>query len=440
MTIAGSGRYAGLAPCGTALTARHVAALADAVSLAAAGVLVAFDSDQAGLRAAVRTCRLLAALTEDPSAVVLPAGQDPAQLLRDHGPGALTAALADCARPLADLVINAEVARWDRWLQHPEGQLHALRATAPLIAGLPPRCVARQVAWLAQRLGLDHATVTEAVTSALPDIVAAQQASPDRRMELGRVCPVQVPDPARAPVPEARPARQAVTTARASRAAGPGPEQAVRDRAGDLTFPARTALTEPPHHGDRGTGGPRGPAADPGVPLPRDGKAPVGPAAGRRGPNARNIAANHPTPVGAPTRLTRNTSASLSEPRTSATSVGSMYTAASNKISSTQKAARGQGLHARSFPLGPIPRAVRRPRPAFTGRLPRSLPYGKACAGTVEPELWISRTAISVRCGYQATDGGDADLLPARRSNVVLADERARLWPPPRGRNARRLR
>ena len=96
--------------------------------------------------------------------------------------------LGSRTQPLADLVIDAEVARWDRWLQYAEGQIHALRAAAPLIAAMPPPDVARQVARLADRLGLDHATVTEAVTDALPDIVATgrvasapETAAPQRR-------------------------------------------------------------------------------------------------------------------------------------------------------------------------------------------------------------------------------------------------------------------
>jgi hypothetical protein len=64
-------------------------------------------------------------------------------------------------------VINTEVARWSRWLRYPEGQIHALRAAAPLIAAMPPAQVAR----LAAILRLDHATVTQAVTDALTQLI-----------------------------------------------------------------------------------------------------------------------------------------------------------------------------------------------------------------------------------------------------------------------------
>jgi DNA primase len=168
-TTAGHGKYVGVAPCGTALTRRHIAALAQAADLPAAGVMVAFDPDNAGRRAAVHAYHLLVPVTAKLAAVTLPAGHDPAHVLARSGPNGLAAILTGNTRPLPDLVINAEVARWSRWLRYPEGQIHALRAAAPLIAAMPPDHVARQVARLAAILKLDHATVTQAVTDALTE-------------------------------------------------------------------------------------------------------------------------------------------------------------------------------------------------------------------------------------------------------------------------------
>ena len=101
ITVASPGRYAGLAPCGTALTSRQLAALADAADLRATGVLVAFDPDQAGHRAAAKAYDLLKPLTDDMTAARFPAGQDPAQILREHGPGALASMLTSrpCRSP-----------------------------------------------------------------------------------------------------------------------------------------------------------------------------------------------------------------------------------------------------------------------------------------------------------------------------------------------------
>jgi DNA primase len=174
VTTAGQGRFAGLAPCGTALTARHTDALNRIADLPTAGVLVAFDPDPPGRRAAVRAYRLLSQLTVGTSAVTLPAGQDPAQILTDTSAEALAAMLADRAHPLADLVTDAEFEQWTRWLDHAEGQISALRAVAPVIAAMPPAHVARQAARLSARLGLPHATVTDAITSALPEVIACR--------------------------------------------------------------------------------------------------------------------------------------------------------------------------------------------------------------------------------------------------------------------------
>jgi len=68
------------------------------------------------------------------------------------------------------MVIDSEVDRWSRRLPYAEGQIHALRAAARLIAAMPPSHVARQVARLADRLDLDHTLVTRAVTDALAEV------------------------------------------------------------------------------------------------------------------------------------------------------------------------------------------------------------------------------------------------------------------------------
>jgi DNA primase len=105
-------------------------------------------------------------VTDDAVAAVLPAGQDPAGFRREHGSRELARRL-DASVPLADLVTDETVAPFDRWLAFPDGKFAALRAVAPLVAGLPSGQVARQVAHVAGRLGLSYAEVTDAVTGAL---------------------------------------------------------------------------------------------------------------------------------------------------------------------------------------------------------------------------------------------------------------------------------
>jgi DNA primase len=179
VTTACSGGCAGVAPCGTALTAEQVRTLSHVADLGRTGALVAFDSDTAGRRAAIRAYHLLIPYTHEVSAMALPADQDPAQVFTERGPDAL-AGIATHTHPLADLVTDAAVDRWSRWLGYPEGQINALRATVPIIAAMPVRHVARQVARLAHRLGLDYATVTEVVTDALPQVIEKTTATSPR--------------------------------------------------------------------------------------------------------------------------------------------------------------------------------------------------------------------------------------------------------------------
>jgi DNA primase len=178
VTVAGEGRFVGIAPCGTALTARHVTALGQAVRLRAAAVLVAFDGDQAGYRGAARAYHLLCTATDNLAAVDFQPGEDPAHILGTQGPAALAEMLGEHAHPLADVVVDGEVSRWDRWLAYAEGQINAMRAAAGLIAAMPPAHVGRQVARLAVRLGLDHVLVTEAVTDEVSKAWAPQDGCP----------------------------------------------------------------------------------------------------------------------------------------------------------------------------------------------------------------------------------------------------------------------
>ncbi len=87
VTSASRGRYAGVAPSGTALTAGQVAALqAAAGPLAERGVTVAFDADPAGRQAALRSYDLLRAAGAWPAHAALPGGQDPASLAQPTVP------------------------------------------------------------------------------------------------------------------------------------------------------------------------------------------------------------------------------------------------------------------------------------------------------------------------------------------------------------------
>jgi DNA primase len=173
IAIAGNGRYAPVALCGTVLTARQVDLLGGACDLRATGALVAFDGDGSGHSAAARAYHRLSQACGRTAAVAFPAGSDPAQILADRGPEVLAALLRQHLRPLADLVLDAGIGAWSQRLRFAEGQVGALRAGAAAIAAMPARDVPRQVGRLAELIGLNHASVTEAVTDALTSLMSS---------------------------------------------------------------------------------------------------------------------------------------------------------------------------------------------------------------------------------------------------------------------------
>ena len=135
VTLADPYHYAGLAPCGTALTSRQAAALGRAADLRHAGVLVAFDDDIAGRKAAVRAYGILRSISDRLQSVTL-SGKDPAEILETEGAAALQAILQDRVRPLSAVVIDAHLDPWESRLRDPEGPLLAMRSAATLVAGL----------------------------------------------------------------------------------------------------------------------------------------------------------------------------------------------------------------------------------------------------------------------------------------------------------------
>ena len=144
VTTAGRGSFAGLAPCGTALTSLQAAALAQAAGLGQASIIVAFDDDMAGRRAAIRAYDILRPFSGRLQSAVL-SGKDPAEILQAQGAAALRAILRDSTQPLAAVVIDAHLAPWERRLHDPEGPLLAMRSAAALIAGLLPPGTAQAI-------------------------------------------------------------------------------------------------------------------------------------------------------------------------------------------------------------------------------------------------------------------------------------------------------
>jgi len=176
--------HVGVAPLGTALTDTQADTLIpylhttddEAGAAGKAGVIVATDPDLAGQLAAERDYWMLTARGGDPRHATLPAGQDPADLLRAAGPDALRDRLHQ-ARPLADTLIDERVADLP-----PTAALH--QALTVVAAGDPQRWTDR-TGDIARRL---HAPTDVALTELLPQITAwdrDRQAASDRLTRAG---------------------------------------------------------------------------------------------------------------------------------------------------------------------------------------------------------------------------------------------------------------
>ncbi len=231
VTSAGRGRYAGIAPSGTALTAGQVTALdAHAGPLADRGVVVAFDGDPAGRDAALRAFPLLRAAGAWPAAVSLPDGQDPASLARQRGPHALLTAL-EGSIPLAGLAVELRLARWSDRLSWPEGKVGAARDAAQLIATFPVDQIGRHVAQVAERTGLDTGEVTGAVADTISRTAdpAGVPATCDRRRDLA----------------EGQPVTAGTSAVRLARAGYPTPIRAANSTPAAINDPGVAAAVRP---------------------------------------------------------------------------------------------------------------------------------------------------------------------------------------------------
>jgi len=162
-------RLVAVAPLGTALTGQQLATLNGIAPLNERSVLVAFDNDPAGQRAAAAAYLLLhdAGITTA-RVPTLPSGQDPAEVLATDGVDALVAALGR-RRPLADVAVDAVLTMagtGDGWT--PESRITTLDAAARLIGRMPSEQRARQALRTARALELDAFQVLDTIQSHTP--------------------------------------------------------------------------------------------------------------------------------------------------------------------------------------------------------------------------------------------------------------------------------
>jgi DNA primase len=144
VTLADPDRHAGLAPCGTALTSRQAELLSQAADLPRTGILVAFDPDAAGRRAAVRAYGILRPYTPRLLSAQLN-GEDPAEIFRQNGATGLRAVLRGHHELLSAVLIDAHIEGRARYLGDTEGRYRVMRSTAALVAGRLPSQIAAQI-------------------------------------------------------------------------------------------------------------------------------------------------------------------------------------------------------------------------------------------------------------------------------------------------------
>jgi DNA primase len=118
-----------VATCGTALSEGHMKLL----SRFSERVVLAFDSDEAGARAAERAYGFFEQFPVEVLVLVLPEGLDPADFVRDRGAEAFESLAAE-ALPLVEYMIRRSLG--DRELHDPEAQTRAVNEALPIVAGL----------------------------------------------------------------------------------------------------------------------------------------------------------------------------------------------------------------------------------------------------------------------------------------------------------------
>jgi DNA primase len=155
--LAQAGIEATVATCGTALGERHF----ELLSRFAERAVLAFDSDEAGARAAERAFAFQEEFPVQAVVMILPDGLDPADLVEKHGPQAVRDAAAT-ARPLVEYMVRRIVGRHD--LSTIEGQSAAVADALPMLERLSDPVRRSEYAHLlADLAGVSEASVAQSL-------------------------------------------------------------------------------------------------------------------------------------------------------------------------------------------------------------------------------------------------------------------------------------
>jgi DNA primase len=151
-----------IAPMGTALTPDQAALLKRFTPL----VILLYDSDPAGLRAAFRSADECLRHRLRVKVATLPEGQDPDSLVREQGAAALQAILEDALDPLERKIQLLERKGWFEGLEHRREALDRLLATARAAADPVARDL--YLARIGERTGVTRAVLEQELAAQTP--------------------------------------------------------------------------------------------------------------------------------------------------------------------------------------------------------------------------------------------------------------------------------
>jgi DNA primase len=180
--LAQAGLENAVATCGTALGEEHFRLL----SRFAQRAVLAFDSDEAGARAAERAFAFQETYPVQPVVMILPQGQDPADFVAKEGADAVREA-ARRARPLVEYMLRRTLARAD--LSTVEGRSAAVSDALPVLERLTdPVRRSEYVHLTADLAGVSEISVQQALDRRLggrPDEIATtmKRATAQERVE-----------------------------------------------------------------------------------------------------------------------------------------------------------------------------------------------------------------------------------------------------------------
>ncbi len=159
--LAQAGVENAVATCGTALGERHF----ELLSRFAQRAVLAFDSDEAGARAAERAFEFQERFPVQAVVMIMPEGLDPADFVAKHGGQAVRDAAA-AARPLVEYMVRRTVDRHD--LSTIEGQSAAVAGALPLLERLnDPVRRSEYAGLLADLVGVSGPSVLKALDEKL---------------------------------------------------------------------------------------------------------------------------------------------------------------------------------------------------------------------------------------------------------------------------------